>query len=328
MRLQLRDLCETFAERATWTGQIIESGYSTRLGVLEETITDVNLIEIGRRHPNHVLIKKYSRREEGSSSGADWLWSIGEPGSWISVLIQAKIVNPNTGTCRYLNYKDGSQRSTLLRYARRHRLLPLYCIYAHIPSGLDIPLQHTPAFATVPSERWACSYIAPAYVRRLCRKGQNKLTDLLPYAIPWTYLICPSSQASRTSSLARSFIKLSTIARETVADFDEESRGGGRILGKRERRERSRFSWENADAQKLLSEDIPSVAKKILSGAIPAHQSPVAGVGVISSIPVQAALGEYLALPEFDRSAYVDSITGGAESSSHDEAGARKRESR
>ena len=120
MRLTLSDLCQTFSERADWTNRIIGGGLSTRLGVLEEKITDVNLITIQDRHPNHVLTRKFSRKEEGSSSGADWLWCIGEPGSWLLLLVQAKIVNPKTGTCHYLNYKKGKQRSLLKQYAKRH----------------------------------------------------------------------------------------------------------------------------------------------------------------------------------------------------------------
>jgi len=45
MRLSIQDLFETFRERAQWTNEIIETGLSERLPVLEETITDVNLLD-------------------------------------------------------------------------------------------------------------------------------------------------------------------------------------------------------------------------------------------------------------------------------------------
>jgi hypothetical protein len=44
MSLSLQDLYETFRERSRWTNRIIETGLTSRLGIFEETITDVNLV--------------------------------------------------------------------------------------------------------------------------------------------------------------------------------------------------------------------------------------------------------------------------------------------
>lgn len=85
MKLSLWDLCATFQECTVWANSIIEDGFSSRLGILEETITDINLITIARKHSDFILTKKFSRREEGSKSGADWLRCIGEPGAWLSL---------------------------------------------------------------------------------------------------------------------------------------------------------------------------------------------------------------------------------------------------
>jgi hypothetical protein len=87
MNLSRHVLYETFHEQAQWTSDIIQSGFSTRLGILEETITDMHLLAIARRHGDYVVTRKFSRKEEGSQSGADWLWCIGEPGAWFSLLV-------------------------------------------------------------------------------------------------------------------------------------------------------------------------------------------------------------------------------------------------
>ena len=131
------NLCETLTILAQWTNEIIAKGHLTGLGILEETITNYIfyiLIETESRHSQHVYTKQFSRKQEGSESGADWLWCIGNPGEWLPILIQAKIVNPRTKQCHHLNYgtRHGKQGQLLVRYARTNRLLPLYCIYSLI----------------------------------------------------------------------------------------------------------------------------------------------------------------------------------------------------
>jgi hypothetical protein len=152
MQLSISDLHKTFQERADWTNRIIQGGLSTRLGVLEETITDVNLIEISQKHSDYILTRKFSRREEGSQSGADWLWCFGEPGAWFSVLTQAKVINPKTTTCYSLNYRGGTQRSLLLKFARRYQLFPTYCIYSYVTDELRPMSKSLPFLTDIDSE--------------------------------------------------------------------------------------------------------------------------------------------------------------------------------
>lgn len=68
MKLSLSDLCATFQECTLWTNNIIKDSLSSRLGILEESITDINLVTIARKHSDFILTKKFSRREEGSQS--------------------------------------------------------------------------------------------------------------------------------------------------------------------------------------------------------------------------------------------------------------------
>ncbi|MEH2230507.1 MAG: hypothetical protein V7K71_12815 [Nostoc sp.] len=44
MKLSLRDLYGTFQECTLWTNNIIKGSLSSRLSILEESITDINLI--------------------------------------------------------------------------------------------------------------------------------------------------------------------------------------------------------------------------------------------------------------------------------------------
>ena len=67
----IAEFCTTFQERALWTNTLIARGQITRLGILEETITNMHLVEIQARHPEHVYTKVFGKREEGTASGAD-----------------------------------------------------------------------------------------------------------------------------------------------------------------------------------------------------------------------------------------------------------------
>lgn len=120
-------------KRALWTHRFIERSSVLPLGVMEETITDMHLFSIADKYNDNVITRKFNRREEGAISGADWLWIIGEPGNWLPLLIQAKIINPKTQNCQHFDYKDGVQRKQLLQYARRHSFVPMYCIYSYVP---------------------------------------------------------------------------------------------------------------------------------------------------------------------------------------------------
>ena len=142
--------------RAHWTQNFIYRSNVLRLGILEETITDMHLFSIADKYANNVITRKFNRREEGSQSGADWLWIIGEPGSWLPLLIQAKVINLKTQNCQHFDYKNGEQRKRLLKYARLHGCLPLYCIYSYIPPDFIPPEQFIRADRS--NEDWACSF--------------------------------------------------------------------------------------------------------------------------------------------------------------------------
>ncbi|BAZ47571.1 hypothetical protein NIES4103_01720 [Nostoc sp. NIES-4103] len=300
MRLSLSDLCATFQECAFWTNSVIEDSLSSRLGILEETITDVNLINIGRRHSNFILTKKFSRREEGSKSGADWLWCIGEPGAWISLLVQAKVVNPVTSTCKYLNYRSGEQRRLLLNFARRYRLFPLYCIYSRITDDLYPQSKSLPSLSNVDSSEWACALIIPKYIRKLVEQNHKKQIKILQYGIPWTY---PFHYAATNYDK-----KLANSLAEAIKKVRVEFESSGmyfRLLDissshQTKKQDSTRIRWENPDPSQLVTPNLPNIVLRLLKGKLNAVQSPVAGVSIVSCVPIDTALETYKTLPISD----------------------------
>jgi hypothetical protein len=306
MRLSLHDLYITFQERAVWTNNIIEGGLSSRLGVLEETITDVNLIEISRKHSDYVLTKKFSRREEGSESGADWLWCIGEPGAWFPLLVQAKVVNPSTSICNVLNYRSGEQRRLLLNFARHHRLFPMYCMYSQVTDNLYPLSKSLPSFSNIDSSEWACALIIPKFVRQLVDQKRKKQSDLLRYSIPWTfpfYHAMENKDQKLAHSLAEAIQKVGAEFELSTADLAVKSSSS-----KSPSKGTTRIRWENPDPNILISPNLPSVVMRLLKGKISPVKSPIAGVSIVSCVPIEVALKMQKNLPAADEEVFLQNV--------------------
>ncbi|WP_242342703.1 hypothetical protein [Anaeromyxobacter terrae] len=317
--MRASDLRETLESRATWTNNIIRDGFTSRLGILEETITDMHLLEIHQRHRAHVWTRKFTRKEEASLSGADWLWIIGEPGSWFPVAIQAKIINPANGKCRLLNYKGGQQLGTLVRFARTYRFLPRYCVYSTL-DGSFAPKSRLMPGLRLPLDQWACTLVAPRAVSTLIQRKMSLQEDILNEGIPWAVPFAGSSSSSSTpprneSSSAASPLDESlatSIASQmpmllTPSDRAALAKDPGKKLSRRVR-------WDDPDPRAALTLEFPRIAAHLLAGygarrvwGSTRERLPVAGVSVISSEPIAEALRDFDHLP--DRRQRLDYLT-------------------
>lgn len=264
-------LCETFHSRAVWTQEMIAKGLSFRLGVLEESLTDFHLIQIAAAHPDCVVTRKFSRRTEGATSGADWLWCIGGPGAWLCLLVQAKIVNPQTGKCHYLHYKN--QRRLLQDYARRHRLLPVYCIYGLVMPG-DLPAPRLEKGLPLEPEQWSCSLVRPRIVRVMAKESNRTHTSLLAEGVPWKMLFCHGRGTTLAHTVAESW---ATYGRSPSDSGDEKQVA-------RQSSSRRRVRWDDPDPTILVSEQFPQVIERLLDPRN--SKAPVAGVSLLSAVPI------------------------------------------
>ena len=130
------DIVATFLELGDATSRNLE--FSHRRDVLvsygEETITENNLLEIRRRHPDRVHVETFSKAKE-AQRGADWEWHIVGRQLTLKMRVQAKRVQRNNKL--KINYKVRSsgrqQRALLLEGAAADNMKPLYCIYCTEP---------------------------------------------------------------------------------------------------------------------------------------------------------------------------------------------------
>ena len=165
----------------------------------EETITETNLLEIRRRHPQQTVVRTFSRPRE-AKIGADWEWRIIGRVYTLKMRVQAKRVQRD-GRLRIKHQIRSSgkyQRDQLLSSALATKMKPCYCIYS------------TEAQRSV----WKQSRSA-----RDCREYQSgclladandvpdttrKLSQIEVICMPWHHLVVPSSVL--TCSYERVFV--------------------------------------------------------------------------------------------------------------------------
>jgi hypothetical protein len=99
----------------------------------EETITEMNLLEIRRRHPRQVQIRTFPKTQESAETGADWEWQIIGLRHTLKMRVQAKRVNKRgsiKGIAKRAPTSPMPQVDLLIRDAATHQMRPAYCFYS------------------------------------------------------------------------------------------------------------------------------------------------------------------------------------------------------
>ncbi len=161
MTAQIKDIFDTFQQQASIIADEVNKAGYTGLGIQEETITDSLLNRIQYEHEENFTTRKFTRKEEGNLSGADWLWCIGEPGAWITFAVQAKIANISTGRVNFLHYRHGEQYALLINFARHFGFIPKYSIYAKIDEEIELFSRRVPELSNRSAELWSFAAISP-----------------------------------------------------------------------------------------------------------------------------------------------------------------------
>ena len=130
------DLARTFLELGDATSRNLEFSHGDDVWVSygEETITETNLLEIRRRHPEHVRVRTFPKQVE-ATNGADWEWHIVGSLRTLRMRVQAKRLQRN-GVLKVRHTVKSSgreQREILIEEAEADDMKPVYCIYCTEP---------------------------------------------------------------------------------------------------------------------------------------------------------------------------------------------------
>lgn len=171
-------LCFTFRMIAQQTWNLLHECKEIPFKFNEESITDWILFCLKRDHSEQVLIRSFTKNEE-SKNGADWEWWFVEgPNAGIKFRVQAKIIDLNTDSFRYL-HSEGQTEKLINQSDLTPKTVPIYCLYTYTE---DI-LGRSPEFG--------CSILDARDV--LSINPQNHISNLKSLINPWEVLVCSQS---------------------------------------------------------------------------------------------------------------------------------------
>lgn len=186
------EIVSTLLELADATSHNLE--FSHRPGVLvsygEETITETNLLEIRRRHPNRIQLEVFTKHQE-ALNGADWEWHLVGRRMTLKMRVQAKRLQRND--VLRIRHRVGStpnqQRDLLINQALADGMKPVYCIYCTEPQR-TLWKQDYPATGLNPYQSGCL--IADAFDVPLTTRH---LSEIERYCVPWHFLFYRSNYA-------------------------------------------------------------------------------------------------------------------------------------
>lgn len=198
-------LLHTLLELGNATSQNLAFAHLPNVNVSygEETITETNLLEIRRRHPDRVALQTFSKVKESGTTGADWEWHIIGQVFTLKMRVQAKRIHKAGGIGNLHQMAKGAakpQIDLLIEDAVTNGLLPIYCFYCSEPQrsywkkGVDEDGLH--AFET------GC-LLADAEVVK--SKMPTKLAGIEKESVPWHFLCTRGSGAWRRGAYIQRF---------------------------------------------------------------------------------------------------------------------------
>lgn len=196
-----------FEELALGTWERVRDGEILGCRQGEETITDLNLLEIKRAKLPDVTVKKGMNEDK---TGIDWEWWIGSNTfGWWRYAIQAKKISKKGSYTELRHIVDGNYQIDILeKYAKSNYSIPLYCFYNHIE--LDDYSNSWNCNLRIEKEQLGCTIVPLDHVKKHHKKGKSKkFIDLHSdnRALPWRCIVkCPlmfHSYSSKINPLAK-----------------------------------------------------------------------------------------------------------------------------
>jgi hypothetical protein len=282
MASQIKTIFDTFQQQSSIIANEVDKAGYTGLGIQEESITDSLLNRIQYEHKENFTTRKFTKKEEGNISGADWLWCIGEPGAWITFAVQAKIANLNTGRVNFLHYHNGKQYALLINFARQFGFIPKYTIYSKVDDKIQLFARSVPVLANSPAGLWSFAALSPIHVKHLLSPKEKHISSVLQFAVPWAHAFC--EEGNENIPIARA---IAGNLESLYWSFANEHRRRHKQTPKYSYK---RINWENPQPLQLVSESMPLPVLYLMTRQRFAHKVPISNVSVFSRKPVLQSL--------------------------------------
>ncbi|MFC7291713.1 DUF6615 family protein [Hirschia litorea] len=183
--MQSPSLVLTLVELAHATSQNL--GFSQEKNVHvsygEETITETNLLELRRRHPDLIKLETFSKKDE-AINGADWEWHIIGSHYVFRMRVQAKrLQKDNKLKIKHKVKSTGKEQIDLLiADAKKYNLKPVYCLYS---SEKQRDYWKKKSFEDGETMEVGCLLASARDVKKIM---PTKLSAIEKKCIPWHYL--------------------------------------------------------------------------------------------------------------------------------------------
>jgi hypothetical protein len=172
--------------------------YSEELNISfgEESITDLNLLEIKKSRTNSIHVIKFTKQQE-ALVGIDWEWWIGSrQKGWLRYAVQAKKINSKSRRYDSIGHKiDGLLQLNILEefaYKVSGSAIPIYCFYNYINNPSPKPNLHWHCNSQYDERQLGCT-VTPSFIVRIAIETRGyrnfDFIHLQPYTIPWRCLL-------------------------------------------------------------------------------------------------------------------------------------------
>ncbi|MFB4202627.1 DUF6615 family protein [Arhodomonas sp. KWT2] len=177
----------------------------------EETLTDINLLEIKRESLYFFRVDKPTKHEE-REKGFDWEFWIGcNAKGWYRYAVQAKRMYLNSGKYDRLRHKHKGatkfQIEILEDFSKSTGAIPLYCFYNAIDQNQLNGRWHCTYNPEL--EQMGCTIVPLRIVKEAHKRRQDKSFEALhndSSAKPWQCLLCPGILDSRLAKYPNGFL--------------------------------------------------------------------------------------------------------------------------
>ncbi|MEO1150665.1 MAG: DUF6615 family protein [Pseudomonadota bacterium] len=182
------DFLSTLLDLADTTSRNLQYAYDPEVHVSfgEETITEINLLELQRRHPQAVQLKTFSRRAE-ATNGADWEWHIIGRHWVLKLMVQAKrLAANNVLKIKYTVRSTGAdQLDTLIAASAAANCRPIYCLYCTEAQRRAWAIENRQHDDQQEYSQYGCLICDANDVRGISPKSLQEIEDK---CVPWHYL--------------------------------------------------------------------------------------------------------------------------------------------
>lgn len=191
------ELDELAIKNSGWAWDRLREARKHSYQVGEESITDFLVLNIKKWGEGKIVIDTFTRHKE-AVNGSDWeWWFTGSSGKWLGMRVQAKVLKLKSEKYEYLHHsnKNGQQVDLLIQDANRNGLVPLYCMYTNWRPG-DYQASWKCNTYKPSVRHYGTAILNPDEVKRLQKKGENHLKDVIGKLRPMHCIFCCSGFSS------------------------------------------------------------------------------------------------------------------------------------